>query len=222
MKGKLLFFSILFLSIASTILVSRSFRVTQIPNGNQAQCLNCHNSEFGGSRNVFGQAIQSGFLSTPGPSGNVQWGPELAALDSDNDGFTNGEELGDPDGTWSQGQPAPGDPNNISNPGDPNSTPPVVSITELDGIPTTYELSQNYPNPFNPTTTINFSTTQAGNVSLTIYNSLGEEIETLVNEFLPSGNYAFDWDARNLTSGVYFYRLTANNFVETKKMMLVK
>ncbi len=85
-----------------------------------------------------------------------------------------------------------------------------------------FSLNQNYPNPFNPSTTINFSIPEASYVSLKIFNSLGEAVKTLVAEELSSGNYKNDWNAINLPSGIYFYKLQTENFVETKKMILMK
>jgi hypothetical protein len=89
--------------------------------------------------------------------------------------------------------------------------------------PNTFYLAQNYPNPFNPTTKINYSLQQGGYVNLTIYDLLGREIETLVNEFKPIGSYNVLVDGSNLASGIYYYRLKVdNNFVETKKMILIR
>jgi len=88
-----------------------------------------------------------------------------------------------------------------------------------------YELGQNYPNPFNPTTIIRFSLAKNQNVSLKIYNSLGVEVASLLNdENLSAGTYAYDFNADiyNLSSGIYFYRLRTDNFTDVKKMMLTK
>ncbi len=88
--------------------------------------------------------------------------------------------------------------------------------------PKGFALEQNYPNPFNPSTTIRFSVPQTEQVSLKVYNSLGQEVQTLVNEVKGKGNYEATFNASNLPSGTYFYRLQAGVNVETKKMMLVK
>jgi hypothetical protein len=85
-----------------------------------------------------------------------------------------------------------------------------------------YNLSQNYPNPFNPTTTINYSLPNSSFVKLVVYNSIGQEIATLVNETIAAGNHNVEFDASNLPSGIYFYKLQAGSFVETKKMILLK
>ncbi|MBI5463408.1 MAG: T9SS type A sorting domain-containing protein, partial [Ignavibacteriales bacterium] len=89
-------------------------------------------------------------------------------------------------------------------------------------IPQEYTLSQNYPNPFNPTTTIGFRTQVSGFTSLKVYDVLGKEIATLVNEQMSAGNYSATWNAQNVSSGMYFYRLHSGNVVETKRMLLLK
>ncbi len=102
-----------------------------------------------------------------------------------------------------------------------------VSIASLPGIPTSYALSQNYPNPFNPTTTINFALPEAGNVALTIYNALGQEIRTLKTDYLNAGNYSVTWDGldnagNGIPSGIYIYTMTAGNHNFSKKMLMLK
>ncbi len=89
-------------------------------------------------------------------------------------------------------------------------------------LPNIYLLDQNYPNPFNPSTTIRFSIPESDLVSIKIYNSIGEQVTELVNRELPAGSYTVDWNAENNSSGIYFYTLSANNFVSTKKMILLK
>jgi photosystem II stability/assembly factor-like uncharacterized protein len=89
-------------------------------------------------------------------------------------------------------------------------------------FPKTFSLSQNYPNPFNPSTIINYQLTINSNVSIKIYDNLGNEIETLVNEKQNPGSYSVDFNASSLPSGIYFYKLMTENFSETKKMVLVK
>ena len=89
-------------------------------------------------------------------------------------------------------------------------------------VPTIFSLGQNYPNPFNPSTTIQFALPQAAFVRLEIFNVVGERVDVLVSQELNSGQYSYKWNGLTLTSGVYFYRLNAGNFVETRKMMLLK
>jgi len=88
--------------------------------------------------------------------------------------------------------------------------------------PIEFELSQNYPNPFNPSTTINFSIPEGSQVSLKIYNSLGQEIKTLVNRFMEAGVHTANFNAVGLNSGMYFYRLDAGEFTQVRKMTLIK
>jgi len=89
-------------------------------------------------------------------------------------------------------------------------------------IPNIFYLEQNYPNPFNPSTTLRYSLPQSSQVQIKVSDVLGNEIETIVNEEKPVGTYELSWNAANLTSGVYFYRLQAGSFVQTRKMILLK
>lgn len=89
-------------------------------------------------------------------------------------------------------------------------------------LPVRFELKQNYPNPFNPSTTIEFSLPKKEQVSLKIFNSIGDEVATLVNEALPAGIHNWAWNAADVASGVYFFRLQAGGFIETKKLVLMK
>ena len=96
-------------------------------------------------------------------------------------------------------------------------------VIEIDlGSPAKFELSQNYPNPFNPVTTIQFTLPQPGNVKLILYNILGEQVAELVNEFKDAGVHTINFNAFELNSGVYIYKLESNGFVQSRKMMLVK
>ena len=88
--------------------------------------------------------------------------------------------------------------------------------------PEKYNLSQNYPNPFNPSTSIQFSVMAPGKIRLIVYDVLGEERATLVDGDAPAGNYQIRWDASQLESGIYFYRFQTNDFVQTKKLILIK
>ena len=92
----------------------------------------------------------------------------------------------------------------------------------LIGTPEKFELSQNYPNPFNPSTNIEFSIPEQGFVSLKIYDASGKEVATIVNEVKSPGYYSVIFNAAGLSSGIYFYRVTAGNNVATGKMNLVK
>ena len=89
-------------------------------------------------------------------------------------------------------------------------------------MPETYNLNQNYPNPFNPTTTISYSIPENEYVTLSIYDALGKEVAVLDNGFRTAGNYSHTFDASALSSGMYFYTIRSGNFVQTKKMLLMK
>jgi glycosidase len=97
-----------------------------------------------------------------------------------------------------------------------------VELPRKEEIPFEYTLSQNYPNPFNPATVIDYSISQPSEVKIVVYDILGREIKTLVNEFKQTGNYKISFDAANISSGIYFYKLMTDKFVATKKMVLVK
>ena len=91
-----------------------------------------------------------------------------------------------------------------------------------NSIPDEFQLFQNYPNPFNPTTTISYQIHELSYVTLKVYGALGNELLTLVNEEKSSGNYAINFDGSNLTSGIYFYRLSSGSLTDVKKMLLIK
>jgi len=89
-------------------------------------------------------------------------------------------------------------------------------------IPQTYSLSQNYPNPFNPSTTIDYQLPISGFVKISVFDVLGQEVKTLVNEYKQAGTYNVRFDASELPSGVYFYKITSGDFTSTKKLTLIK
>jgi hypothetical protein len=101
-------------------------------------------------------------------------------------------------------------------------TQPLGVSNNNKEIPSDYSLSQNYPNPFNPATHVKFTLPKDGNVSLKVYDMLGNEVASYVNGFLKAGSYNADIDASSWASGVYFYKLITPEFAATKKMMLVK
>jgi carboxypeptidase T len=98
----------------------------------------------------------------------------------------------------------------------------TVGVPGVTNIPKTYALQQNYPNPFNPVTVIKYQIPQPVNVSIKVFDLLGKEVASLVNEKKEPGYYEVSFNGGNLASGLYFYRIEAGNFVETKKMMLIK
>jgi hypothetical protein len=92
----------------------------------------------------------------------------------------------------------------------------------LNKVLTRFALEQNYPNPFNPSTTISFSLPSKSFVTLKVFDIMGREVATLVNEELSAGNYLQKWNATKMSSGIYFYRLQAGSFTETKKLVLLR
>ena len=107
---------------------------------------------------------------------------------------------------------------------DTSTVDPVVGINESPLIPTKYCLEQNYPNPFNPSTVITYQISELSKVQLKIYDILGRSVTTLVDKLEQAGEYKIQFAASNygLSSGIYFYRLTAGNYISTKKMLLMK
>ncbi len=99
---------------------------------------------------------------------------------------------------------------------------PIGVSSSNNNIPGEYRLEQNYPNPFNPLTKISYSLPKAGDVKLIIFDIIGREAATLINGFIVAGNHSVDFDASNLSSGVYMYKIQAGDFTETKKMILIK
>ena len=106
---------------------------------------------------------------------------------------------------------------------DNNGSYKYSSVVNVEvSAPENFELSQNYPNPFNPTTNISYQIPKAGFVSLKVYNIIGNEIATLVNQEKPAGDYKVQFDTHNLASGTYFYKLTAGGVSLYKKMIVIK
>ena len=98
----------------------------------------------------------------------------------------------------------------------------MTDIAEETILPTEFKLEQNYPNPFNPSTTIKFAIPVRSNVLIKIYDALGSEVKTLINEEMEQGWYTKEFNAASLASGFYIYRLQSGNYVSTKKMLVIK
>ena len=103
-----------------------------------------------------------------------------------------------------------------------NETPTGMSISDDAPIASRYELGQNYPNPFNPITHIRFNIPETGNTKLTVFNMMGETVANLVNGVVSAGGHTVSWNAANMPTGVYFYRMESGNFSQTRKLLLVK
>jgi hypothetical protein len=100
--------------------------------------------------------------------------------------------------------------------------PHATGVKEKEGLPTEYSISQNFPNPFNPTTRIKFALPKTALTKIIVYDLIGRKIRTLINKELKGGYYEISFDANNLPSGVYFYRIQAGSFIATKKLLLLK
>ncbi|UCF04511.1 MAG: T9SS type A sorting domain-containing protein, partial [bacterium] len=102
-----------------------------------------------------------------------------------------------------------------------------IDITDVDETPKAYSLAQKFPNPFNTNTTIKFNMREKGHVTVRVYNVAGQLVRTLVNEVRDAGPHSIDWKGRNdsgksVASGVYFYKMDTKNFVQTRKMVLLR
>lgn len=98
----------------------------------------------------------------------------------------------------------------------------IVSVGGVDELPSNYVLYQNYPNPFNPETIIEYAVSESAFITIKVFDSLGQEISTLVNGYKPSGYYKVNFNAQNLRSGIYYYQMSAENYVSVKKMLVLK
>jgi len=99
----------------------------------------------------------------------------------------------------------------------------ALSVHEITSeLPTEYNLKQNHPNPFNPKTNIIFDVAKTGNVKIIVYDVMGREVQTLVNESLKPGTYETSFDGRMFNSGIYFYKINIGDYTETRKMLLIK
>jgi hypothetical protein len=97
-----------------------------------------------------------------------------------------------------------------------------TGIEEIDNLPNDFSLSQNYPNPFNSSTVLRYTTPTQSPVTITIYDILGRKVQTLVDCTRPAGEHQVIWQANDIPSGVYFYRLTTGNQTQTKKMVMIR
>lgn len=188
-KINVLRFKLAILTIALVFIGELNARekfVGQIPNGAVYKCATCHTSpQGGGSRNTFGKNVGQFIVS-----GNVKWGAQIAAMDSDNDGFANGLELGDPKGEWVAGKPSPGNKNDLSKPWDPSSKPPATAVEAMEYVNSIL----TYPNPVVNNVNINFTLSAAMPVRFDIYNALGELVFSSPDYLMSEGENAVSWD----------------------------
>lgn len=203
----------------STNLYSRDFRVNQLPNGSKFRCSNCHvSSGGGGALNKFGQIVGSKYLS----GGNVVWNAELASLDSDNDGYSNGAELGDPKGEWKIGSANPNVPE-ITNPGNAASIPSDVIENMDDALAGTIEINSVYPNPLSTNSELKYTIGKSGFYKFAIYNNDGILVSDLASGIIDPGTYSMPLQKINqLNSGLYFLVISNENKSVMKKVFKFK
>ena len=205
--------------ISVSNLSARDFRVNQLPNGSKFKCSNCHvSSGGGGALNKFGQTVGSKYLN----GGNVVWNAELAALDSDGDGFTNGAELGDPNGEWKIGQANP-NVNEITNPGNPQSIPSDILENSVNSIACFAQINSVSPNPISTNSEIRYEIVKSGIFNIGIYNSNGILVDELYSGELNPGNYINQINnIDNYGAGVYFLVINYGKSNAIKKLIKLK
>lgn len=203
----------LFLIVSQTIF-SRDYRVNQIPNGNKFSCLNCHmNIGGGGLRNPFGETVNDNLKD-----GNVRW-DLIFNIDSDGDGFTNGEELQDPNGEWVQGEANPGDPELVTQQWNPNSKPTTSNI-ENDLV---NKNSVLYPLPTNGVINLEFVSNYFETSNIQLFNNNG--IKLLIKYFETSigkNILTMDLNEMNFSSGIYYLDVKNKYYTIRKKIIYTK
>jgi len=201
---------IIFLTIGSNVFSKSGFQ-NFIPNGQVNTCLNCHFSINGGARNLFGKAAENSMSND-----RVRW-EKIFNLDSDGDGFTNGEELQDSKGVWTIGQTAPGNASLVTNPGDPTSKP-TVSFVENESQ--SYN-SSIYPIPTNGVINLEFISDYFDKGNLEIYNSNGDKIYyEIFDTKIGSNKLMIDLNNPNVNNGIYFLILR-NKYFDIKKRIVI-
>ena len=192
--------------------------VNNIPGLNGNTCNTCHTNGGGTARNAFGLDVKKNL------SGNsINWSA-LSKLDSDGDGFTNGQELQDPEGTWIPGQASPGDPTKVSRPGDNTNKPTSVIENEENRINSMIDLFSISPNPINSVANIKFSLKSDSHVEISIFNYDGSKIATILNKELNAGLNSLQFNLNNsnnkLNHGIYLIAIKANGAVIMDKIIV--
>lgn len=185
-------------------LFAKNYTLTVTP-GNSTAVVASFNANLTGLGGGAAVVFASGFLN-PGANGN---GPAFGIFAA----LPNGSVVAFPAAT-----PSP----MVEIEADEESALAAELNRSTSILPESFELSQNYPNPFNPTTTISFALPKSSQVSLTVFNILGQEVARLVDGTMPAGTHQVNFDASNVSSGIYFYRIQTDEFSEQKKMVLLK
>lgn len=197
---------------------SRPFRVDQIPNGTKLQCLNCHNSSSGGSLNSFGQEVFSNHLTSKNSFGNVVWSNDLAGLDSDKDGFTNGQELQDSNGDWKVGLSDPGDRNLVTNPGNSSSFPTSIREYLSNTNSGLLQVASIAPNPITESFKLTINSKKDSFVNISIFDVNGKTVMNIPQSYFPAGQHQINVNVDehlnySLVSGNYYLMVyTADSF----------
>ena len=214
MKFVFLLVSVSLFSMISTPLLSHEEWVFQIPNGQKNSCSNCHiSSGGGGTRNVFGKAVESTLSKN-----KVRW-DLIFNLDSDGDGFTNGEELQDADGQWSIGKANPGNFSLVTKAGDPKSKPTVSSV-ENDFVSSN---SIVYPVPSLGIVNLTYLSNYYESSRLELFNSNGNLlISESVESKLGENKLSLDLNKQSLNSGIYYLVLRNKYFNIRKRIVFAK
>jgi len=210
---------IIAIALINYIALSRPDRVKQVPWGNINNCATCHISPYGGGPlNVFGQMVYSIALIPQNSSGEVIWG-NLMLEDADGDGYSNGEELQDPNGEWSRGNENPGDSLLVTNPADPDDFPLGVE-DEMEVI------SEFMPNPAINLSTIKLNLKKSGNLTINVFDLNGNHIKNISKGYKVSAEYTFSWNGKNeyhtkVTTGPYIVFIQNDNYTILKKIIIL-
>ncbi|MBE2187940.1 MAG: T9SS type A sorting domain-containing protein [Candidatus Kapabacteria bacterium] len=224
MKYLVLIF-ILSFALSNSNLNARQFRVSQIPNGNKFDCNTCHTMGGGTALNPFGIDVLNAFLTPKNALGNVNWVADLASIDSDNDGFTNGQELLDPNGEWKIGDPNPGNTLDVFNPGSSNSKPVSVHDNVFNRKNQVISNLSVVPNPVIFSSNIEFELNQAGEIHIELFTASGAHVSKVYTGWKSEGKYLLDFkavDSQNnkLAKGVYLLNIRLGNASVIHKLII--
>ena len=207
-------FLVIMIGLVTQPLESRPQRVNQIPNGNKFQCASCHISAGGGgARTLFGETVNDNLSN-----GNVRW-DLIFNIDSDGDGFANGEELQDPDGQWSIGQANPGDPSLVTQPWNPNSKPTTSSV-EDDFVSRN---SNVYPVPSLGVLNVNYLSNYFEKSKLELFDLDGNIVYSdLIESELGENKLKLDFSRSSMNSGNYFLVIRNKYYTLRKRIIFIK